>query len=371
MNRTGALRKDEDYIRKCIELAGKGHGFVSPNPLVGAVIVKDDRIIGEGWHKKYGDAHAEVEAFKNAQESVENATLYCNLEPCCHEKKQTPPCTPLIIQKKIRRVVIANIDPNPQVSGLGVNQLKAAGIEVVHGVLENEGKELNRFYFKHVTQKMPYVTVKIAQTLDAKIGLDRHSQTWISGEEAIHFVHRQRSRYDAVMVGANTVITDNPRLTVRHFKGRNPVRIVIDGNLTAPVQANLFCDAEARTMIFCSAKAAQMKEDAYRNKTTELIPLNADSRGILRLDHVLSELGRQGINSLFVEGGQELFSQFIGQYHFDEIIILVHPVLFGRGLESIRLSENIDVQLRSMETLGTDLKLEYRKVNNKDEPRGS
>ena len=206
---------DKKFIRRSFHLAQKGKGHVSPNPLVGAVIVKNGKVIGKGYHKKYGSAHAEVNAINNSTESVAGSTLYCNLEPCSHIKKQTPPCVPLIIQKKIKKVVISNFDPNKEVNGKGIKQLREAGVEVVTDVLEDEGKDLNKFYFKYVKEKLPYITLKIAQSIDGKISVAKNKQTWLTGKESIKYVHKLRSEYDAVLVGAGTIRTDNPQLNVR------------------------------------------------------------------------------------------------------------------------------------------------------------
>jgi len=371
MNHNKQTETDQHYMRKCLELAGIGRGQVSPNPLVGSVLVRNNRVIGKGWHRKYGEPHAEVEAITNAGQSVEGATLYCNLEPCCHEKKQTPPCTPLIIQNKIARVVVANTDPNPLVSGKGLEQLRKAGIEVNTGVLEDEGAELNRFYFKYITRHQPYVSLKIAQTIDGKIGLDRNSQTWITGEEAAAFVHEQRSRYDAVLIGANTVRVDDPQLTVRRVGGRNPIRIILDGQLTSPPEATLFNDDQAPTWIFVSEDVPQERKELFQNRNVRFLALDAQENGWLNPECILYELGKLRISSILVEGGQEVFSQFVSRQLFDQIYILLHPVLFGRGLESMRYSENTVVKLHSVETLGIDLKLDYRNIHEKSQTRRS
>ena len=219
------MEENAKYIKRCFTLAEKGSGFVSPNPMVGAVIVKNDNVIGEGVHQKYGEAHAEVNAINSAKEDVGGATLYCNLEPCVHEKKQTPPCVPLIIDKKIKKVIISNLDPNPEVSGKGVEELKKAGVEVETGILEEEGTELNKFYFKFVNQKQTYITLKLAQSLDGKISLNKKEQTWFTGEESRKFVHQLRSQYDAVLVGAKTIKADknDPAGTVQQRLQRSPL----------------------------------------------------------------------------------------------------------------------------------------------------
>ena len=212
---------DESYIKLAIEIAKKGRGNVSPNPLVGCIIVKDERIIGAGYHEKYGENHAEINAINSAKESIEGSTLFVNLEPCSHQGL-TPPCVDKIIENKIKRVVIGTLDMNPLVCGNGIKKLKAAGIDVKAGILENECTALNKFFFKHITKKIPYVTLKIAQTLDGKIADRKGDSKWISSLLSRRYVHELRSKYDAVLIGLGTVLKDNPSLTVRLTEGRNP-----------------------------------------------------------------------------------------------------------------------------------------------------
>ncbi|MBT8387474.1 MAG: bifunctional diaminohydroxyphosphoribosylaminopyrimidine deaminase/5-amino-6-(5-phosphoribosylamino)uracil reductase RibD, partial [Ignavibacteria bacterium] len=256
----GDVGYDELYLKRCFELAAKGAGTVSPNPLVGTIIVKNGEVIGEGFHQKYGEAHAEVEAINNSAEDSNGSTLYCNLEPCCHTNKQTPPCVPLIISKKISRVVISNLDPNPEVCGEGVKQLRDAGIEVITGLLENKGEELNKFYFNYVKKKIPYITLKVAQSIDGKISKSNNEQSWLTGKESILFVHQQRAVYDAVLVGANTVAVDNPLLTVRNVEGRNPKRIILDGKLSIDLNASILTAEDVEnTWILTSYNADKNK----------------------------------------------------------------------------------------------------------------
>ncbi len=353
---------DAEYIKHCFELAKNGEGHVSPNPLVGAVIVKEGRIIGEGWHEKYGGPHAEVNAFNNAKESVEGAVLYCNLEPCCHTDKQTPPCTPLIISKGIKRVVVSNLDPNPRVCGKGLEQLKAAGIETVSGISADEGEELNRFYFKYAKEKLPFVTVKIAQSLDGKITNKIGEQTYISGEDAQKFVHSQRAAHDAVLIGANTVLIDDPQLSVRHVPGRNPVRVIIDGPLSTPAFSGVCANcAECSTWIFtaqggCGEKIKQLEDCGAR-----IFELPAADNCRLDLKQVLEFLGKEKITSVLVEGGSEIFSQFIQNSLFDELVVLISPVVFGEGLNAVDLAERYQLKLKSTDHLGEDIKLVFTK----------
>ena len=251
---------DQKFIKECFKLAAKGKGYASPNPLVGAVLVKNGKIIGKGYHKNYGEAHAEVNAIKNSKVNVTGSTLYCNLEPCCHKDKQTPPCVPLIIKKKIKRVVISNLDPNKAVNGKGVRQLQAAGIEVTTGVLEKDGSELNKFYFKNIKEKLPYVTLKVAQSIDGKISISKKEQIWLTGKKSVNYVHKLRSEYDAVLVGAGTIKSDNPLLTVRKVKGRDPLRVIIDGKLSIPISSRVIeCQVPQKTIIITSNGASERK----------------------------------------------------------------------------------------------------------------
>lgn len=259
-------KEDIKYIKHCFTLAKKGSKKVSPNPMVGAVLVKDDQVIGEGWHAQYGQAHAEVMALENAKHNVAGATLYVNLEPCCHTNKNTPPCVPLIVSKKIKRVVISNKDPNPEVSGKGITQLHSAGIQVSTGVCTEQGDELNRFYFNYVKTKLPYVILKIAQSMDGKIGFHNQEQKWLTSDESRKFVHQMRAQCDAVLVGANTVLVDNPQLTVRMIKGRNPIRVIIDGNLSVQMISTVVKQDDINKTIIFTGKDNDSKKISLLKK---------------------------------------------------------------------------------------------------------
>jgi len=356
---------DEVYLKRCFKLAAKGAGTVSPNPLVGTVIVKNGKVIGEGYHKKYGEPHAEVEAFNNSTEDVGGATLYCNLEPCCHIKKQTPPCVPLIINKKIARVVISNLDPNPEVSGEGIKQLRDAEIEVINDQLKNEGEELNKFYFNYVKTKIPYITLKVAQSTDGKITKSKNEQTWLTGEESNQFVHQQRAAYDAVLVGANTVKVDNPQLTVRNVEGRNPKRIILDGKLSIDLNAAVLSAEDIEnTWILTSKNSDKEKINKIIEKRARVIQFQSDDDDQIELKDVLVKLSEKKITSLFVEGGADIFSQFMDGQYFNEIIILHAPITLGKGLNGISTSSLLNLNKISSEKIGKDLKLVYKKVNN-------
>jgi diaminohydroxyphosphoribosylaminopyrimidine deaminase/5-amino-6-(5-phosphoribosylamino)uracil reductase len=355
---------DKTYIRRCFELAAMGIGKVSPNPLVGAVIIKDGNIISEGHHHQYGSMHAEFDAITNAGGSLQNATLYCNLEPCCHTDKNTPPCVPLIIKSGITRVVISNFDPNPKVAGKGVEQLKMAGVKVEPGILCDEGKELNRFFFKSISRKLPYVTLKIAQSIDGKISADDNIQTWLTGEESGRFVHAQRSIYDAVLVGAGTINIDNPRLNVRHVNGRNPVRVIVDGNLNINIESIILNDPDrTNTWVFVSENTGGEKLNKLLDRGVKILFSPSDERNIIDLNFILEKLAEEDIISVFVEGGKSIFSGFISQNLFDEIIIIQSPVILGKGLAAFDNINESHLELYSTEVLGQDMKCVYKNLS--------
>ncbi|HYE69283.1 MAG TPA: bifunctional diaminohydroxyphosphoribosylaminopyrimidine deaminase/5-amino-6-(5-phosphoribosylamino)uracil reductase RibD, partial [Anaerovoracaceae bacterium] len=263
---------DRFYMKRALELAEKGVGKTNPNPLVGAVIVKEGRIIGEGWHERYGQAHAEVNAIHNADvsaaniesESVEGSTVYVNLEPCCHHGK-TPPCTELLISKGVNRVVIGTLDPNPLISGKGAQQLSDAGIEVTIGVMEQECKRLNEVFFSYIQKHRPFVVLKAAMSLDGKIAAPSGESKWITEESARRDVQLLRNQYSSIMVGVETVIKDDPELTCRLDGGRNPRRIILDSCLRIPLDRKVLTDQQAnRTMMVCTERASQSKADRLK-----------------------------------------------------------------------------------------------------------
>ena len=353
---------DLKFIRECFKLAEKGKGSVSPNPLVGAVLVKGGKIIGKGYHKKYGSPHAEVNAIKNSNVDVTGSTLYCNLEPCCHSNKQTPPCVPLIIKKKIKRVVISNLDPNKAVNGQGVKQLREAGILVKTGILEKEGSELNKFYFKFIKEKSPYITLKIAQSIDGKISISKKEQTWLTGKESVKYVHKLRSEYDAVLVGAGTIKSDNPLLTVRKFKGRNPIRVIIDGKLSIPVNSKVIeCSDPQKTIIITSNKSSERKIEWLTAKGIRVFKIKSSSNNQISVKSVMRFFAKQKVTSVLVEGGSEIFTRFLEKNLFDEIIVLQTPKILGKGIGAFNLKKLKRIKLSEAEKIGEDIKLVYRK----------
>lgn len=323
----------ENYIKRCFELALKGSGTVSSNPLVGCVITKEDRVISEGFHSKAGAPHAEAEAILKAEGNLNGAVLYCNLEPCSHTNKKTPPCVPLIIESRIKKVVISNIDPNPMVAGKGVKLLREGGVEVETGILEEEGKLLNRFFFKHIKTGFPYITVKIAQSSDGKISAEEGKQTWLTGEESARFVHSQRAVYDAALVGAGTINIDNPQLNVRMAEGRNPKRIIIDGALTCNLNSKVFNDENKESTIVIASQLADVKKvEVLESRGVSVYLLPSCNNRRISFEEILKKLGEEKIISVFVEGGAQIFTGFIKERLFDELIVLQSPKVLGKGV---------------------------------------
>ena len=354
--------QDRKMMRRCFQLARKGQARVHPNPMVGAVIVKNGRIIGEGYHHYFGGPHAEVEAFRHAREEVSGATLYCNLEPCCHTHKKTPPCTPLIISKKIKRVVICNLDPNPQVNGKGVQQLRQAGITVETGLLSAEGEELNRFFFVSMREQRPYVTVKVAQSTDGFIAAERGKQTWLSGQPAVRYVHRLRSFHDAVLVGAGTISVDDPQLTVRLARGPNPKRVVLSPTLRLPLNATVFNDDHRQsTIVITSELAGKDKLKKLQEQGVIVRSFPGTSEGKLELGLILKVLWQEfDIHSVLVEGGQKIFSAFLQEKRWDEWIVLQTPKILGRGVPVFSDVPAQTFSLKGLRKLGDDVALIYR-----------
>jgi diaminohydroxyphosphoribosylaminopyrimidine deaminase/5-amino-6-(5-phosphoribosylamino)uracil reductase len=303
------MTSDELYIQRTFDLADLGRGKVSPNPLVGCVIVKDGKIIGEGYHCKYGEAHAEVNAINSVanKNDLKDAVLYVNLEPCAHHG-QTPPCADLIVQYPFRKVVICNTDPNPLVEGKGIEKIKTAGIEVVTGVLEFSGLQFNRRFFTFITRKRPYIILKWAETSDGFIAKEDFNSKWISNEYSRKIAHKWRAEEDAVMIGKNTASYDNPKLNVRDWSGEDPIRIVLDKNLQLPETLDIF-DSSKKTL--CYNFIRQKKTDQL-----EYVKIDPAKKVV---ESVLEDLYQRKVQSLIVEGGTQLFQSFIDMKVWDEV----------------------------------------------------
>lgn len=322
---------EETYFMKlALRLARRGAGWVSPNPMVGAVLVKDGRVISMGYHRRYGGDHAEVDAIKRAKEALEGATLYVNLEPCCHWGK-TPPCTDAIIRAGIKRVVVANLDPNPLVGGKGIEILRSHGIEVSVGVLEQEGRLLNRAHFKYYEEGLPLVTAKWAQSLDGRIATITGNSKWISSERSRRYAHRLRASHDAVLVGIGTILKDDPELTVRLVKGRNPLRVILDSKLSIPFEAKVL-KGEVKTLLATTVKASPEKEAILREKGVEVIKIGqerVDTRGLLKA------LAERKVLSVLVEGGKEVLTEFLKKGLVDRVMVFISPKIIGHGIEAV------------------------------------
>lgn len=317
-------------MERAIELAQKGAGYTKPNPLVGAVIVKENKIIGEGYHQYFGGPHAEVNAFNNATEDVEGATMYVTLEPCSHYGK-TPPCANTIAEKKISKVVIGMMDPNPTVAGNGIKILKENGIQVVTDILKNEVENLNEIFIKYITSKVPFTILKTAMTLDGKIASYSGDSKWITNEESRNYVHEIRHRVSSIMVGVNTVLVDNPKLTTRlnNMKGIDPIRIIIDTTAKIPLDSNVLnYDSKSKTIIATTQKADKEKLKAIKEKGAQIIitPLKNNK---VDLNYLIKKLGEQGIDSILLEGGSTLNYSALKEGIVDKVISFIAPKIIG------------------------------------------
>jgi diaminohydroxyphosphoribosylaminopyrimidine deaminase/5-amino-6-(5-phosphoribosylamino)uracil reductase len=326
----------EHYLARALGLAERGRGRTSPNPMVGAVLVREGRIIGEGYHARCGERHAEVAAIEDACGPVAGAALYCTLEPCCQAgpAKRTPPCTERIIREGIGKVVLCTLDPNPLVSGRGVERLKQAGIQVVTGYLAEQAAALNEAYFTFIRSRLPFVHLKVAQSLDGRIATCGGDSRWITDREARTRVHRMRCEHDAVLVGRNTVLKDDPALTVRLLAGRQPLRVVLDERLEIPESAQVLADGQAdKTCVFIGEEYDQGKRGALERRGVRFRTVSRDEQGRLDLAEVLRELGRMEVSSVLVEGGAGVFTGFIRRGLFDKISVFIAPLLIGKGTE--------------------------------------
>ena len=356
---------DEQLMSRALQLAARGLYTTQPNPRVGCVIAHGATIVGEGWHKRSGEAHAEALALQQAGSNAKGATAYVTLEPHCHQSR-TPPCTDALIRAGVARVISAMADPNPQVSGQGHEQLRAAGIDVEVGLLEATAKSLNAGFIKRMTHGLPWVTVKVASSLDGYVALASGESRWITGDASRQDVQRLRARSGAIITGINTVLKDDPQLTVRDPQldtlGRQPLRVVIDSNARTPAQARLLREP-GETFIYAAEKSGGLAGPAG----AQVLSLTARADGKVDLEAVLKDLARRGCNEALVEAGPTLSGEFLRENLADELVVYVAPVLLGRGARSMlalpglqSMQERRTLQLIDSRHVGNDIRLRLR-----------
>jgi diaminohydroxyphosphoribosylaminopyrimidine deaminase/5-amino-6-(5-phosphoribosylamino)uracil reductase len=353
---------DEAWMRQALALAERGRGAVEPNPLVGAVLVRGGKAIGEGWHQHFGGPHAEIHALEAATEEPRNATLFVSLEPCCHHGK-TPPCTEAIVRAGVRKVVAAMADPFPRVAGGGVRALRAAGVEVEIGTCEAEARRLNAPYLQLLTKGRPWVHAKWAMTLDGKIATKTGDSRWISNEASRRAVHMLRGRMDAILVGIGTVLADNPRLTARPPGPRTPVRIILDSQARLPIDSLLASTGrETPTLVAVTPQALADRRAALQKLGCEVLVLPED-QGHCSLPSLLDELGSRRFTNVLVEGGSELMGSLRDAGFLNEVHVFVAPLL-GGGLEgktpmagrgADKVAEALQLMDCQVDMIGTDL----------------
>ncbi|WP_088035678.1 bifunctional diaminohydroxyphosphoribosylaminopyrimidine deaminase/5-amino-6-(5-phosphoribosylamino)uracil reductase RibD [Evansella clarkii] len=353
---------DHHYMKMAIDLAKSAKGQTAPNPAVGAVIVKNNEVAGFGAHLKAGEPHAERHALQMAGEKAEGAVMYVTLEPCSHYGK-TPPCADAVIEAGIKKVFVASSDPNPKVAGRGIQKLKEAGVEVIEGFLKEEGDRINREFFHFIKTKKPYVTLKSATSLDGRIATKTGESKWITGEEARKDVHMLRHQNDAILVGVNTVLADDPLLTTRlDGGGRNPVRIILDRRLRTPAEAGIVKDKSAPTWIITTKGAPQEKKDLLCRTGVKIIEMESNEINITEL---LAILGEHEITSLLVEGGGIVNDAFLRSGEFQQVIVYLAPSIIGgseakgafsgEGISSLADAPQLEVE--ATEQIGKDIKL--------------
>jgi diaminohydroxyphosphoribosylaminopyrimidine deaminase/5-amino-6-(5-phosphoribosylamino)uracil reductase len=368
---------DVKWMKRALRLAEKGRGRTSPNPMVGAILVKDGKVVGEGYHARAGEAHAEILAIRKAGEEARGSTLYLNLEPCTHYGR-TPPCAPVVIEAGVKRVVIGMEDPNPLVKGKGVGNLKSAGLDVVVGILEQECRRLNEAFCKYILKKEPFTILKVAATLDGKIATRKGDSKWISGEASRRYVHRLRDQVDGIVVGIGTILKDDPMLTVRIKGGRDPYRIILDSRLRIPEKAKVIGTSPSKTIVATTELAP--KEKVERLEKNGIRVLIFDSKqGRVHLKPCLSKLGEMGMISLLVEGGSQVNGSFLDEGLIDKLILIFSPKVIGdkqalgifEGKGVTTLKEAIPLNGLRVRRIGEDIVLEgYVKPLSSDRERG-
>lgn len=360
------MTEDEFYMRRVLALARRGERRVSPNPMVGAVIVREGRIIGEGYHERFGGPHAEVNAVRRAGGEIAGATVYVNLEPCAHYGK-TPPCADLLVAARPARVVVGTADPNPVVGGRGIAALRERGIAMTVGVMEERCRELNERFFTYIATGIPYVTLKFAETLDGKIATASGDSRWVSSPASRRFAHRLRSLHDSILVGVGTVLRDDPDLTCRLVRGRNPARIVVDSRLRVPLEARLVQDVRAaRTIVAHTPQASGEKALRLADRGVETLAVAADARGRVDLPALLAALGKKGLSSILVEGGGEVIASLLAAHLADRLIAIVAPKIVGAGKDAVGdlgialMADALPVSVRRVTRKGGDIVIDGR-----------
>lgn len=322
------MSKNRLHIRKALALAARGIGRTSPNPAVGAVIVRNNRVIAADYHKKAGEPHAEALAIAKAGDDAKGATLYINLEPCCHTDKKTPPCTSSIIRSGIKKVVVSMLDPNPKVSGKGIEYLNNAGVETEVGVMEREANKLNEAFVKFITTNRPFVVLKIAQSMDGKIADAKGESKWITGEKARAHVHKLRNELDAVLVGIGTVIKDDPSLDCRLPRGRNPYRIIVDSTLKISPKAKVLKYSDGKTIIAAMTSAKKEKINAIKKAGHHVLLVKGRNKQV-DLNDLAVKLGSMGISSIMIEGGSHIAASALAAGIVDKVIFFTAPKIMG------------------------------------------
>ena len=346
-------------MKLAIDLAMNGIGKVNPNPLVGAVIVKNNEIIGSGFHEKYGELHAERKALQNCKVSPRGGTMYVTLEPCCHYGK-TPPCTEAIIQSGIKKVVIGCLDVNEKVAGKGVKLLQDANIEVVTGLLEKECRELNDIFFHYIQNRTPYVLMKYAMTMDGKIATTVGKSKWITNEKSREDVHRLRNQYMAIMVGIGTILADDSELTCRLSQGRNPIRIICDSHLKTPLNSKVVQSAHSIKTIIATLSTDKCLHKSYLEKGVEII-VTRSSEGVVDLKQLMQLLGAKGIDSILLEGGSCLNFSAVDSQIINKVYCYISPKIFGGS------TSKSPVMGRGFDDVNNKIKLDISKVLNFDD----
>ncbi|MCK6255820.1 bifunctional diaminohydroxyphosphoribosylaminopyrimidine deaminase/5-amino-6-(5-phosphoribosylamino)uracil reductase RibD [Fictibacillus sp. KIGAM418] len=356
------MANHEFYMRLALDNARAMKGQTDPNPMVGAVIVNDNRIVGIGSHLKPGEPHAEIHAIRMAGEKTVGGTIYVTLEPCSHHGR-TGPCAEAIVKAGLKKVVIASLDPNPLVSGRGVAILKEAGIEVITGVLERESQNMNEVFNKFIVQKRPFVTTKSAVTLDGKISTYTSDSKWITSEEARTDVHNIRNENMAILVGVNTVIKDDPELTTRIPNGRNPIRVILDSTLRIPLESKVVQDGKAESWIFTTERASEEKIKELENAGVSVFVTKSPGDQVSPVE-VVDLLGEQLVSSLMIEGGGAVIAAFLQHQLVDKVVVYMAPKLVGgshaptflEGTGIEKMSDAVELRDLSVEQTGNDFK---------------